>query len=202
MRFEYLTILVYNARGTSAEAEKSRILCGLCKNGNLQFSKKLALTVFDKKLEEYFTDSVLVPVPRSTPLVQGALFPTKIIADTFVAKGLGNHVVNCLIRLYAIPKSSSAYTADTRNSLKTNLDSLSVQTQTFDEKNIIIFDDILTLGRTTMAAALKIAEAYPDKNIKIFAAFRTRGTDRNQFKDIKRDTMTLNSEGDDVVMPD
>lgn len=202
MHFDYLTLLVYNARGNSKEAVESRIYCGACKNGNLKFSKRLASTIYNRKLEEYFSDSVLVPVPRSTPLVQGAVFPTKIIADTFIAKGLGSHVVDCLIRLYAIPKSSSAYSAATRNTIKTNLDSLGVQIQSFDEKNIIIFDDLLTLGRTTMAAAIKIAQAYPDKNVKIFAAFRTRGTDRNILVDVKRDSMRLNSAGDDVVLPD
>jgi len=202
MQFDYFTLLVYCARGNSERAKLSQLMKGKCKNGHPKFTKQLAATIFDRKEDSFFADSVLVPVPRSTPLVEGALFPTKIICDILVEKKLGRRVVPCVIRRHRIPKSSGGYTADTRPQLSVHLDSLSVQPEIVVENNIIIVDDFLTLGRSTMAVAMKVQEAYPDKTVKIFAAFRTRGNDNDIFVEIKHDTMQLNSFGKDVRLPD
>jgi len=48
------------------------------------------------------------------------------------------------------------------------------------EPTIIVFDDILTLGRTSIACSLELQKVHPNKEIKIFCAIRTRG-----WKDLK-----------------
>lgn len=203
MFFNYLTILVYNARGQSIEAQKSRIHCGACKNGVIDFSERLVATILKKSNKQnYFDNAVLVPMPRSTPLVEGAVYPTKVIAETFVRKGLGNTVIDCLVRKFAIPKSSSASTASSRTKLSDIIDSLVVRSHAFEEENLVIIDDVLTLGRNSMAAALKLSDAYPDKNIKIFAAFRTRGVDQSTLVEIQKGEMRLNRSQTDVILPD
>ena len=57
-------------------------------------------------------------------------------------------------------------------------------------------DDILTLGRTSMASALELQKVYPDKEIKIFCAIRTRGwKEVDKIIDISRGTMHLAANG-------
>lgn len=186
----------------SEKAKLSQLYKGQIKNGSPKFGKQLAATIFDRKMNEYFSDAILIPVPRSTPIIEGALFPTKILSEILVKKGLGARVYDGLTRVNAIPKSHGAFTAGTRPTLEINLNSLSIQPQLITESNIIIVDDFLTLGRSTMAAALKVKEAFPDKNIKIFAAFRTRGNDNNIFVDVKLGSMKLNSNNMEIILPD
>ena len=70
------------------------------------------------------------------------------------------------------------------------------------ETTIIIVDDILTLGRTSMACALKLSEIYSEKEIKIFCPFRTRSfEDNNILKDIRFGEMKLSNTGK-VILPD
>jgi pyrimidine operon attenuation protein/uracil phosphoribosyltransferase len=70
------------------------------------------------------------------------------------------------------------------------------------EPTIIVVDDILTLGRTSMASALKLQKVYPDKEIKIFCAVRTRGwKNLDNIIDISKGRMHLAGNGG-VLLPD
>ncbi|CEN39018.1 hypothetical protein [Capnocytophaga cynodegmi] len=81
-------------------------------------------------------------------------FNNKVLAECLVSNGLGNVVYECIQRIVPIPKSSSQYTAETRNSVQTHLQSLKVESMMIAEPTLIIIDDVLTLGRTTMACAI------------------------------------------------
>lgn len=71
------------------------------------------------------------------------------------------------------------------------------------EPNIVLIDDILTLGRTAMASAMKLQDLYPDKEIKIFCPFRTRGwEDKNILVSLETGTMSLSYDGNGVRLPD
>lgn len=96
----------------------SRTVAGSCKNGDVSFSMLLSQRIKDADLSEYFAHSVLVPVLRSTPLVDGAVFPSQIICETLVRNGLGDSVAICVDHAYAIPKSSGQFHADTRNTIQ------------------------------------------------------------------------------------
>ncbi len=203
MLFDFHTILVYSPSGNSLTAIDSRTLLGACKNGNINFAQNLSKKIFELKQEFFFENSVFVPVPRSTPLMVGAVYPSKILAETLVSNGLGNGVYECLKRTKAIPKSSSQFSADSRNSVQTHLNSISVSSLIISEPTIIVIDDVLTLGRTTMASAIKLKEAYPDKEIKIFSPFRTRsfGGYEDILIDVQHGEMILSS-NDKVILPD
>lgn len=202
MSFEFLTFLAYSPRGKSAIEINSRTVAGSCKNGDISFSKQLSQRLREHDLSDYFADAALVPVPRSTPLVEGAVFPARIICETLVSNGLGESVENCLIRIDAIPKSSSQFHADTRNTVQTHQDSLKVNPVLITEPTIIVIDDILTLGRTSMASALELQKVYPDKEIKIFCTIRTRSwKELDNMIDISRGFMHLAANGG-VQLPD
>jgi hypothetical protein len=46
-----------------------------------------------------------------------------------------------------------------------------------DPAQIILVDDVVTKGRTLLAAALRLREVFPRARIKAFALFRTMGFD-------------------------
>ncbi|MCT3788710.1 phosphoribosyltransferase [Elizabethkingia anophelis] len=202
MSFEFLTFLAYSPRGSSEIEIASRTVAGACKNGDISFSTRLSERLKENDLSDYFTNAVLVPIPRSTPLVEGGVFPAKIICETLVNNRLGENFADCLSRAYAIPKSSGEFNADTRNTVQTHQDSLLVSPVLLTESTIIVVDDILTLGRTAMASALKLQQVYPDKKIKIFCAVRTRGwRNLENIIDISRGIMHLAGNGG-VQLPD
>jgi len=201
MRFNFFTLLVYSPRGKSANALKSQRLLGSCKNGDIRFAEMLANKIISEKETVFFENSVFIPIPRSTPLVMGAVFPAKTLAETLVSKGIGNTVLECLKRTKKIPKSSNQFSADERNSVQVHLDSLQITPLIISEPTIIIIDDVFTLGRTAMASAIKLREVYPDKEIKIFAPFRTRSfNDNNILVEIDHQEMIL-SPYDKVILP-
>lgn len=203
MRFEFFTLLVYSPRGSSKNAINSRKLMGVCKNGDATFANKVAHKIQEINKNNYFYNSALIPAPRSAPLAKGAVLPTRVLAECLVNNGLGNVVYECIQRIVPIPKSSSQYTAETRNSVQTHLESLKVESMVIAESTLIIIDDVLTLGRTTMACAIKLKEIYPNKEIKIFCPFRTRSfEDKNILVDVRcGSTITLSSNGK-VILPD
>lgn len=200
MRFRYLTLLRYCARGQSENAKKSRYFIGKCKNGDAGFSENIVEGILKNKKEAFFENATLIPVPRSTPIIENATFPAKTIAETLLNNHLGNEYRECIKRINAIKKSSNNYTAQTRNKVSDHLSSLSVIPLLIDTPTLIIVDDVLTLGRTAMACALLLKDIYPDKEIKIFCPFRTRGNDIGDLIDIKEDYMIWNNI--DVRLPD
>lgn len=201
MRFRYLTFLRYSARGMSDSAKKSRIIMGKCKNGDETFNIHLANRIEQEGKSSFFDNATLIPVPRSTPMNDpNSTYPTKTIAETLVKNGLGKNFLVCLERIKSIPKSSSQYHASTRNKISDHLGSIDVIPALIDTPTIILIDDVLTLGRTSMACAMKLKSVYPDKEIKIFCPFRTRGNDTGVLLDIKEGEMEFVN--NDVRLPD
>ncbi len=174
MRFEFGTLLIYSPRGTSPSAILSKKWLGQCKRGDSEFSRIVANRIKALEKEKYFNGAALIPVPRSSPVKPGSVFPSKVIAETLIDNNIGESVIECLKRTHAVPKSSGQYSADTRNSVDTHLDSLSVDNVLILEPTLILVDDVFTQGRTAMACALKLQEMFPEKKIKIFCPFRTR----------------------------
>ncbi len=131
----------------------------------------------------------------------GAVYPTKTIAEIFVKNGIGKGASVLLERFKAIAKSSSQYTAATRNKVLDHLNSIKVNPILIDAPTIILVDDVLTLGRTSMACTLLLKESYPDKEIKIFCPFRTRSfEDKDILLEIKEGEVIW--DGNDVRLPD
>ena len=192
MRFKYFTLLRYCARGQSENAKKSKRLIGKCKNGDVMFSENIVKGILENGKEAFFENATLIPVPRSTPIIENATFPAKTIVETLINHGIGNEYRECIKRTTAIKKSSNNYTAQTRNTVPDHLNSLSVTPLLIDTPTLIIVDDVLTLGNTSMACALLLKNAYPDKEIKIFCPFRTRKFDSGDLIDIKEDYMIGN----------
>jgi hypothetical protein len=84
------------------------------------------------------------------------------------------HVQPSLLRIKAVEKSQLYTKAEQRPSVDTHLATMAVGTIPATT-NITLVDDVLTLGRTTLAAALLMEKARPDAQIRVFALVRTQG---------------------------
>ena len=206
---QFATMLEFATRGTNDIALKSRQIAGNLKAGNAKVIERLIYHI--KQLPEghpikqmFSGDSILVPTPRSAPIVDDGLWPTKVLCNHLVAAGLGGSVQEFLIREYKVPKSSSYSNADQRPSCNTHFKSLSVvPPEAFIEK-ITLVDDVFTLGRTSCACVRRLTEIYPDADISIFSAMRTRGFVKELEEIVKPSysTMSYLSENDRVRLPD
>ena len=106
------SFLAYSPRGHPSVSRKSRDVCYRMKNDTedaiAQFVARLKAE-FRTALNEILGPTVtLVPVPRSTPLVEGALWPARRIADELVKQGLGDAVLPIVTRVRPVAKSSHA----------------------------------------------------------------------------------------------
>ena len=184
----YGTLLSYSPRSDSELAQKAKLVCGRIKSGDPAFIKsaieKLSEPPCSALRSVLGNDVTLVPVPRSAPLVQGAVWPSKIIADLLVHYGYGEQTMTLINRVSAVPKSSSS-APENRPSVEQHYQSLEVLAgDLFSPPKIALVDDVLTQGRTTIACARRLMEVYHAAEIKVFAMVRTLGfTELNQIVD-------------------
>lgn len=211
MPFEinFATMLEFATRGKNDIALKSRQIAGNLKAGNAKVIDRLIYHIEQLPQDHPITimfqgAPVLVPAPRSAPMVDGGLWPTKILCDHMVRAGLGKSVKEYVIRAKKVPKSSSFSSAEQRPSCNTHYDSLSVVSPEAFIDRMILVDDVFTLGRTSCACVRRLKEIYPDADISVFAAMRTRGF-VEELADIVKpsySTMAYNSQYDKVRLPD
>jgi hypothetical protein len=176
----YACFANYSPRGQSNLSITSRRVCGAVKAGRIEILDKvvsdMANADFDHLRPFFEDDTTLVPVPRSAPVPANALWPAKVICERFRHGGFAREISSCVVRTRAIPKSSSAAGAANRPSVQDQYDSLAVvQPDLFVPARITLVDDVLTLGRTSFACAMRLHEAFPDAEIRLFAVIRTKG---------------------------
>jgi hypothetical protein len=132
---------------------------------------------------------MLVPVPGSAPL-QRADWVGERLAWCLKELGLGAGVWPLLRRRYAVKKSAFA-AADKRPSVFEHYASFAVDlglggdglvAQRSAESatggrglRLILVDDVITRGRTLLAAASRLRDSFPCAQIRAFALLRTLG---------------------------
>lgn len=121
--------------------------------------------LFDRK-------TCLVPVPGSSPSPAG-VWAAERLARALCGVGLGASVWLGLRRHHAVRKSATASSAD-RPTVGQHMNSLSVMCRTEPlPERVILIDDVITRGRTILAAAARLHEALPHADIRAFALVRT-----------------------------
>lgn len=178
----YGTVANYSPRGSSELSERSRKICGQLKAGRQEQIDIVVKKLTDERarlLDEFLSPYVtLVPVPRSAPLVDGALWPTLVIATALAKVGYGKEVLPLVERVTAVARSSTSR-PENRPLVHEHRQSMRVLSELISPKEITIVDDVLTQGRTSVACAGLLSEEFPSATIRIFAMMRTQGLQEN-----------------------
>jgi predicted amidophosphoribosyltransferase len=133
--------------------------------------------------ELFSADTTLVPVPGSDPS-STRVWAAERLAVALRGVLLGKSVWLGLERRFPVRKSATALNAD-RPTTQRHYDSLSVSVSglSVEPHRIVLVDDVITKGRTILAAAARLHEAFPNADIRAFALVRTMGflSDVSQF---------------------
>jgi predicted amidophosphoribosyltransferase len=116
---------------------------------------------------------MLVPVPGSAR-TGDALWTALRLAIALRQVGLAPGIWIGLRRRYAVTKSATAVTA-ARPSVQQHYDSLVALPPVLPMRKVILVDDVITKGRTLLAAVARLRTVLPSAEVRAFALIRTEG---------------------------
>jgi len=195
----YGTLVNYSPRGSSDLSKQSRDICGAFKAGRPNVMNRLPEALSREQsncLQPFLNeDVILVPIPRSSLLQPEQLWPALEISKQLLNHGYGSSILKCVERINTIRKSSQS--GRNRPSVTEQLESLGTITPSLESNplTITLIDDVLTMGRTSIACALKVKELFPNATIRLFAPIRTQGliTDISSLYDPSIGNITYNN---------
>jgi len=156
------------------------LLGALLKAGDAGFMLKYALRVRQQAtdsplLADFFgATDILVPVPGSAPSVAGGSWVARQLAIALINEGLGGAEWSGLRRVRAVHKSATAAPGE-RPTVKLHYESFCIERAATPPEGIVLIDDVVTKGRTLLAAASRVHEAFPGAQVRAFALVRTMG---------------------------
>jgi hypothetical protein len=130
--------------------------------------------------------SILVPVPRSHPILENGLWPAWELSNLMASSGLGRAVNPCIQRIEPISASHTRI-AGQFPSLEEHRKTLSLADASplfSDMQDLVLVDDIVTSGTTSLACALRIWERYPQATVRLFAFSRSIDHDLARWEDV------------------
>jgi hypothetical protein len=173
----FASCYVYSPNGAGSVCERSRLLRTLLKAGDSSFMLKYASRVrqqaeHSSQLAGFFgINDVLIPVPGSSP---GGFWAAEHLAVALLKVGLGAAAWPGLRRVRAVRKSATA-PPGTRPTVDVHYESFDLDRPTMTPESIVLIDDVVTKGRTLLAAASRVHEAFPFSDVRAFALVRTLG---------------------------
>ena len=178
----FTSCYVYSPRAAGWVAESSRLMCRRVKSSDPLWLPYYAAYVYrstfrDRGLAELFSrGAMLVPVPGSAR-TDDARWAALQLAIALRQVGLASRVWLGLCRRYAVTKSATAVTA-ARPSVQQHYDSLAAILPTLAVRplhRLVLVDDVITKGRTLLAAAARLHSVLPCAEVRAFALIRTEG---------------------------
>jgi len=175
----YAALLTYSPRGNTDVSQRSRIVCSGVKGGKAAFLTTAVTRLGEKwqaaGMADFFgPDVVLVPAPRSSPLVAGALWPAELLCQEIVRQGLAGRMEPALRRIKAVPKSAFAKWGE-RPTVALHLETMEATAWLPEDRHITVVDDVITKGRTLYAGCVLLQEAISGADVRAFGLVRTMG---------------------------
>ena len=179
----FASCYVYSPGAECASSQRSRVRCSMLKSGDQRFLRICAERVRQHAcgqsvLLDYFDPSdILVPIPSSEPRRTAAMSATDLLAEALIRAGLGQRVWAGLVRVHSVRKSATA-PHGLRPTVQDHYASFLIdRPEDFSQSGqFLLIDDVVTKGRTLMAAAMRMHESFPSVRIRAFAMLRTLGT--------------------------
>ncbi len=176
----FASCYVYSPFGSSRESELSRLLRSLLKASDTRFIFKYAGRVRQQvgdtsPIAGFFCPgSVLVPVPGCRAGAGAVGSVAEHLALALLNEGLGHSVWPGLHRVRTVRKSATALPGS-RPTVGNHYDSFVFDSLPAIPQQVVLIDDVVTKGRTLLAAAARVQESFPQTQIRAFALVRTMG---------------------------
>lgn len=177
-KLSFVSFLKYSPYRTKPSSVRSQHVRHALKNDGLLFNTDLraidhAAAQIYANLESYpeleavfGRGKTLVPVPRRSPLVAGALWPTLRICQSLDDGGLARDVIPLLVR-HTTPESH------TRLSPEEHYATIRAERLLVPPTEITLVDDSITRGSTLVACVTRLQETFPNVPIRCFSLVRT-----------------------------
>jgi len=175
----FTSCYIYAPRAEGWLAKASRELCDRVKSSDPLWLPRYAGFVYrsslwDRYLAALFApDAVLVPVPGSDCSGK-APWAALRLAVALSEVGFAQSIWRGLRRRYAVTKSATAPSAG-RPTVQQHYDSFATVPLAKSLHRIVLVDDVITKGRTLLAAAARLRSELPLADIRGFALIRTAG---------------------------
>lgn len=98
-----------------------------------------------------------------------------MLCEAMQKAGLGGSVEEFLVRRHVVKQSRYA-DRDERPTAQVHYDSFVDSSEgLLEPTRLVLVDDVVSRGRTLLAGASRLGEAFPGAELRAFAAFRTKG---------------------------
>lgn len=178
----FVSAYAYSPAGTDSMSRRSRRWCAAIKAADPQALSVGARTLarVARARTEFATPldrgAVLVPVPGSVPRPASGTCVSVALAIALTRCGIGVGVREVLERAVPVRKSATA-PAGARPTIATHYASLRIVATPIgpDAAVLVLIDDVVSRGRTLLAAACRLHAHFPRTPILALALMRTMG---------------------------
>lgn len=176
----FASCYVYAPRGVGLLAAGARQLCQRVKASDPRWLPKYAGQVAELCERElafkrlFAPDAWLVPVPGCSPACATSTAACQL-ALAFHELGLAQEVWPGIARRLAVTRSATALLGK-RPTVRQHYESFAVGTARGPAPHrLVLIDDVITKGRTLLAAAARLQQAFAHADVRAFALVRTLG---------------------------